>query len=96
MRVSDTVAVVSGGASGLGEAVVRMIVGNGGKAAILDLNEDRGTALVRELGPAAVFHRVDVTDEDAVAAGDEAPFFDFGRMPSDWTMPTPRPLGDWV
>jgi len=30
--------------------------------------------------------------EDAVAAGDDAPFFDFGRMPSDWQVPEPQPL----
>jgi hypothetical protein len=29
--------------------------------------------------------------EEAVAAGDEAPFFDFGRMPADWTVPEPTP-----
>lgn len=30
--------------------------------------------------------------EDAVAAGDDAPFFDFDRMPSDWQVPEPQPL----
>lgn len=72
MRLEDTVAVVSGAASGLGEAVVRMIIGRGGKAAILDLNAERGAALAAELGHSALFHRVDVTDEDSVAAGLDA------------------------
>jgi hypothetical protein len=34
--------------------------------------------------------------EDAVAAGDEAPFFDFSRMPDEWTVPEPRPRAGYV
>ena len=40
MKVNEVVAVVTGGASGLGEATVRNIVSNGGKAVILDLQEE--------------------------------------------------------
>ncbi|MDR7078261.1 NAD(P)-dependent dehydrogenase (short-subunit alcohol dehydrogenase family) [Neobacillus niacini] len=50
MRIQESIALVTGGASGLGEATVRNIVKNGGKAAILDLSEERGTSLVEELG----------------------------------------------
>ncbi|MHB8763979.1 MAG: SDR family NAD(P)-dependent oxidoreductase [Deferrisomatales bacterium] len=67
MRMSDCVAVVTGGASGLGEATVRHFVGKGGRAAILDLQEDRGRKLASELGPSAIFAKTDVTAEDSVA-----------------------------
>ena len=69
MEISGKVAVVTGGASGIGQAVVRAFVAKGGKAAIFDLNEAGGQALVRELGSAAIFARVNVADEASVAAG---------------------------
>ena len=50
MKLRDRVAIVTGGGSGLGEATVRRIVQNGGKAAILDLQEDRSIAVVEKLG----------------------------------------------
>ena len=50
MDVNGKVALVTGGASGLGRATVEMIVAAGGKVAILDMNEGLGNALVAELG----------------------------------------------
>lgn len=50
MELSQTIAIVTGGASGLGEATARRLVEAGGKVAIFDLNEERGQALVKELG----------------------------------------------
>jgi NAD(P)-dependent dehydrogenase (short-subunit alcohol dehydrogenase family) len=67
MDVEGVVALVTGGASGLGEATVRRLVSAGAKALILDLNVQRGEALAAELGAAAAFAQADVTDEDAVA-----------------------------
>lgn len=72
MQIADIKAVVTGGASGLGEATVRAIVGKGGKAAIFDVNREKGEALAAELGENASFHAVDVTDERAVSAAIEA------------------------
>ncbi len=68
MNLSDIVAVVSGGASGLGNAVVRRIVEEGGRVAILDLNEELGQAEAESLGEAAVFVATDVSNETAVDA----------------------------
>ena len=62
-----TAAVVTGAASGLGEATARMLAEQGVKVALFDVNEERGSALARELGGA--FCRVDVTDDGSVAAG---------------------------
>ena len=66
----DTIrAVISGGVSGLGLAVARRLVADGGKVALLDVNDDKGAAAVAELGAGnAHYFRVDVTGEQAVAA----------------------------
>lgn len=67
MQIENRVAVVTGGASGLGEAVVRRVVQNGGKAAIFDMNLERGQALAAEFPGNAIFCRVDVSEEVSVA-----------------------------
>jgi len=66
MNVKDCLAVVTGGASGLGEATVRNIINGGGRAAIFDLQVDRGEALAKELGDAAIFVKADVTSDESV------------------------------
>lgn len=68
MEIRDTRAIVTGGASGLGLAVAEMIVAAGGKVALLDVNDTAGVEAVRALGPAASFHKADVTSEAAVTA----------------------------
>jgi len=72
MNVQECKAIVTGGASGLGEATVRRIVKNGGQAVILDLSEELGGALVEELGAAVSFVKTDVTKEEDVVAALEA------------------------
>jgi len=59
-------AVVTGGASGLGEACVRELAGAGAKAAILDLDAEKGRKLAAELGPQVLFVRTDVTGDQSV------------------------------
>ena len=59
-------AVVTGGASGLGEATIRMIVQKGGKAVIFDQSEANGVRLQNELGEAVLFLKTDVTNEEDV------------------------------
>lgn len=66
MNIDKTVAVVTGGASGLGEATVRKIVANGGKAAIFDVNEEKATQLVEILGEQVMFINTDVTSEESI------------------------------
>lgn len=76
MDINGKVALVSGGASGLGAATVRMIAAAGGRAVILDLNEKLGQALAAELGAHARYVRADVSDpgevEQAVKAATDA------------------------
>jgi 3-hydroxyacyl-CoA dehydrogenase/3-hydroxy-2-methylbutyryl-CoA dehydrogenase len=68
MKINDCIAVVTGGASGLGEATVRMFVKGGGQAAILDLEEERGRKIASELGDMVIFCMTDVTEEMSVQA----------------------------
>ena len=69
MRLEGVVALVTGGASGLGEATVRMFVAAGARAAILDRPQSHGEQLARELGVEhAIFTPADVTSTDEVTA----------------------------
>jgi NAD(P)-dependent dehydrogenase (short-subunit alcohol dehydrogenase family) len=63
VRLENKVALLSGGASGIGAETARLVVREGGKAVIADRDEDRGRALANELGGAASFVRLDVADE---------------------------------
>lgn len=63
MRLQDKVAVITGGASGIGEATARLFVQEGAKVVLADLNEEKGQALATELGEMATFVQVDVTVE---------------------------------
>ena len=66
MDIDGVAAIVTGGASGLGEATAHMLAGRGARVALFDLNEDLGNALATEIG--GCFVKVDVTSETAVAA----------------------------
>ncbi len=72
MRLQGKVEIVTGGARGMGEATVRIMVDEGARVLIGDLLEDEGQALAQELGDAATYLRMDVTNkadwEAAVAA----------------------------
>ena len=63
-RLEGKVAIVTGGAKGMGEATVRLFVEHGARVVIGDIAEEQGMALARELGDAAVFCRMDVTTEE--------------------------------
>ncbi|MCB1386354.1 MAG: SDR family NAD(P)-dependent oxidoreductase [Nitratireductor sp.] len=80
MKLSDTVAVITGGASGLGEATVRSFVAGGARVAIFDMNAERGEKVAAELGGGVLFHKTDVTREEDVAAGIAAAMKAFGKI----------------
>ena len=68
MRINEARAVVTGGASGLGNAVARHIVSAGGRVTLLDVQEGPGQAAAAALGPRAAFAKCDVTSETEVNA----------------------------
>ncbi len=74
MDIAGKVFLVTGGASGLGEGTARMLVAHGGKVVIADLQNDKGEALVAELGADhTAFIKCDVSLEaDGLAAVDRA------------------------
>ncbi len=79
-RLDDKVAVITGGASGIGAGTVRRFVEEGAKVLIADLDEDKGAALVDELGDATAFLRTDVSQEEDVAAMIAEATDRFGRL----------------
>lgn len=81
MDMGKVNAIITGGASGLGEATVRRIVEKGGKAAIFDLNEERAAKLIEELGEASVWYaKTDVTDAAQVEQQTAAAVERFGSV----------------
>lgn len=80
MDLKDKVAVITGGASGLGRATVKRFVANGAKVAIFDMNEEKANLLVSEFPGKVIFCSVNVTDEASVVAGIAATMKEFGGI----------------
>jgi NAD(P)-dependent dehydrogenase (short-subunit alcohol dehydrogenase family) len=67
MKIQDTKAIITGGASGLGRAVADDVIAAGGRVVLFDVNESAGSKAVAELGDRASFAMVDVASEAAVS-----------------------------
>lgn len=80
MNINNSVAIVTGGASGLGEACVRSLLSAGAKIAILDFADERGEKLAAELGGNVIFARTDVTDEAGVQGAINKAIETFGAI----------------
>jgi NAD(P)-dependent dehydrogenase (short-subunit alcohol dehydrogenase family) len=72
MKIDGAVALVTGGASGLGEATARRLHAQGASVVLLDKNTERGTQVAGELGARALFCETDVTSEESVRAAVDA------------------------
>ena len=83
MNIKGRVALVTGGASGLGAESVRMITRAGGRAVIVDLNQEIGEALSAELGDAALFVRANVADPTEMQTAVDTALEKFGRLDID-------------
>jgi len=79
-RLADKVALITGGARGQGEAEARLFVAEGARVVIGDMLEDEGRKLAAELGDAAVFQRMDVTQEADWQAAVKTAQSRFGRL----------------
>ena len=73
MKMTDVRAVITGGASGLGNAVARHLIAQGGRVTLLDLQDGPGAQAVMELGAQAHYFNCDVTSEAARRARLENP-----------------------
>ena len=80
MQIKDSAFVVTGASSGLGAAVARMLVENGGRVVIADVNDVTGQAVAAELGANARFVKTDVTDEASGQAAVDACIESFGTI----------------
>ncbi len=79
-RLEERVAVITGGASGLGEATARRFASEGARVVIADVQRERGEAVAAELGEAARFHPTDVTRESEIAAAIDLAVGRWGRL----------------
>jgi 3alpha(or 20beta)-hydroxysteroid dehydrogenase len=79
-RVAEKVALISGGARGMGASHARALVAEGAKVVIGDILDDDGRALASELGAAARYVHLDVTQPSEWAAAVEAAVGEFGKL----------------
>lgn len=80
MEIESQSFIVTGGASGLGEATTRELVARGANVIIADLNQQAGEALVEELGASVRFVQCDVTNGDQVQNAVDTAEKEFGRL----------------
>ncbi len=80
MRLAGKTAIVTGGASGFGEGIVRKFVAEGAQVMVADINAEGAEALAGELGNAAVAQAVDVSDGASVQAMAKAALGAFGKL----------------
>jgi NAD(P)-dependent dehydrogenase (short-subunit alcohol dehydrogenase family) len=80
MEMDGKVAVVTGGASGIGEATVRLFAEEGARVVIADMQKERGEELAAELGDVATFVEVEVRQEDQVKAAVDKAIGNWGRL----------------
>src|ERR1700744_1747587 len=79
-RVADKVALISGAARGMGACHARLLAGEGAKVVIGDILDDQGQALADELGGAARYVHLDVTNPEQWAAAATAAVQEFGKL----------------
>lgn len=80
MKLHGKVALVTGGASGLGRATIERFAEAGARVAVLDNNEEEGRAAVEAIGADAIFCPVDVVDDGAIARAMESIIQSFGEL----------------
>ena len=79
-ELDGKVAVITGGASGIGEATVRLFVEEGARVVIADMQRERGEALAADIGDAVTFVACEVRQEDQVKATIDIAFSRWGRL----------------
>jgi len=79
-RLTGRVAVITGGASGLGEATVRLFAEEGARVVISDVQDEAGKRLAEELGDSACYRRTDVSREEDIAAAVDEAVSSWGRL----------------
>ena len=82
-RLEDKVCIITGGASGIGEATAQLFAKEGARVIVADMEEDKGTAVAKDItgkGGVATFQRLDVTDEEGWARILDFTLREYGRL----------------
>lgn len=82
-RLKDRVAIITGGAQGIGKGTAKKFIAEGAKVAIWDIDQEKGDALTRELSPdgsICKFYQINIADYDAVEKGAAKVMEDFGKI----------------
>ena len=79
-KLDGKVALITGGASGIGAATVRLFAAQGARVVVADMQEDKGQEVAQELGDQGAFVQVNVTQEAEVKAAIEAAVERWGRL----------------
>jgi NAD(P)-dependent dehydrogenase (short-subunit alcohol dehydrogenase family) len=80
MELEGRISVITGGASGLGEACARFLLEKGSKVSIFDLAEENGEKIATELGADVIYCKADVTDDKSVQAAINKTVDTFGAI----------------
>lgn len=80
MQINGCIAIVTGGASGLGEACVRQLANDGAKVSIFDFAQDNGQKVADDLGDGVIFCKTDVADKSSVATAVSKTIETFGTI----------------
>jgi len=79
-KLDGRVAVITGAADGIGEASARLFIQEGARVVVADIDDERGQAVVKELGPKAIYFHTDVTRETDIKAAIDLAVGNFGRL----------------
>ncbi len=79
-KLDDKVAIITGGASGIGAETARLFVTEGARVVLADIQDDKGEALADTLGDETIYQRTDVTEEASLEAVVQRAVDHFGRL----------------
>ncbi|XP_074266411.1 borneol dehydrogenase, mitochondrial-like [Silene latifolia] len=80
LRLEGKVAIITGGASGIGEYTAKLFTSHGAKVVIADIQDDLGKSICKELGPSATFVHCDVTNEAHVEKAVDYAMSQYGKL----------------
>jgi NAD(P)-dependent dehydrogenase (short-subunit alcohol dehydrogenase family) len=93
LKLNDKVAIITGGASGIGRAVVRMMVAEGARVVIADIQEEKGNEVVFDIKTGAIFVKTDTTSREDTRKMVQTTLDHFGRLDILFNIAGPGAVG---